>query len=49
MNVMKYDRVVAGRRNWAVEESRFDPDHLAKCESVFSLGNGYLGQRAALE
>lgn len=49
MNVMKYDRAVAGRQNWVVEESRFDPDHLAKCESVFSLGNGYLGQRAALE
>lgn len=49
MNTMKYDRVIDGRRNWAVEETRFDPDHLAKCESIFSLGNGYLGLRSSLE
>lgn len=49
MSGMKYDREIDGRRNWVVEECGFDPDHLAKCESVFSLGNGYLGLRSGLE
>lgn len=49
MNAMKYNRVIGERHNWVVEESRFDPDHLAKCESIFTLGNGYLGLRSALE
>ena len=49
MSGLNYDRVVDGRQGWAVEDSRFDPDHLAKYESIFALGNGYLGQRAALE
>lgn len=49
MSSLNYGYVSHGRRNWVVEETRFDPDHLAKCESVFAQGNGYLGQRAALE
>lgn len=49
MEIMNYSRTAEGRRSWIVEESRFVPDHLAKCESIFCLGNGYLGQRAALE
>lgn len=49
MSGIKYGRVMDGRHNWVVEESDFDPDHLAKCESIFSLGNGYLGLRSGLE
>ena len=40
MSGLNYDRVVDGRQGWAVEDSRFDPDHLAKYESIFALGNG---------
>lgn len=35
--------------NWIVEETRFLPEHLAKFETLFTQGNGYLGQRAALD
>ncbi|MCD8149353.1 MAG: glycoside hydrolase family 65 protein [Clostridiales bacterium] len=34
---------------WIVREDCFDPVRLGKCESVMSLGNGYLGLRSATE
>ncbi|MCK4458537.1 MAG: glycoside hydrolase family 65 protein [Methanosarcinales archaeon] len=34
---------------WLIRERGFDPDRQAGCESVFSLGNGYLGSRGVLE
>lgn len=34
---------------WVLRENHFDPEYLSKYETVFTQGNGYLGQRAALE
>ena len=34
---------------WLIRETDFFPEHLGKCEAIFCQGNGYLGQRAALE
>jgi trehalose/maltose hydrolase-like predicted phosphorylase len=49
MSVMKYDLGTGPDTNWLIAESDFDPNHLGKGEAIFCLGNGYLGQRAALE
>ena len=38
-----------GDKNWIIEERSFDPEYLAKYEAIFAQGNGYLGQRAALD
>jgi alpha,alpha-trehalose phosphorylase len=35
--------------DWVVSERRFDPDRLAAQESVFAVGNGYLGLRGTPE
>ena len=35
--------------NWQLFEKEFNPQALAKCESVMCLGNGYMGLRAATE
>lgn len=43
---MKYDTQPLG---WAVEEDAFDGRHIAKCESIFAQGNGYMNLRNALE
>lgn len=37
------------KENWLIAETDFDIRHQGKCEAIFCLGNGYLGQRAALE
>jgi kojibiose phosphorylase len=34
---------------WLIRERGFDPDRQAGFESVFSLGNGYIGSRGVLE
>lgn len=34
---------------WILEENHFDPEYLSKYEAIFTQGNGYLGQRAALD
>lgn len=34
---------------WTLSEDHFDPQLLAKTETIFSLGNGYMGSRATLE
>ncbi|WP_143808706.1 hypothetical protein, partial [Oenococcus oeni] len=34
---------------WIIKENSFDNNFLSKCESVFALGNGYLGVRSAFE
>ena len=39
----------AGCACWTIAEPGFSPEHLAKYETVLTLGNGYLGQRAALD
>jgi len=35
--------------NWAFTEEKFDPLRLGKCESIMSLGNGYMGLRSVTE
>lgn len=37
------------KKNWIIAETAFDIAHQGKCESIFCVGNGYLGQRAAFE
>ena len=34
---------------WTVVETEFDPARLHRQETVFTLGNGYLGTRGAFE
>jgi maltose phosphorylase len=34
---------------WSVIEERFDPDRQEASESIFSIGNGHMGQRANFE
>ena len=46
---MKYDHGVDELRNWIVAETEFNTIYQGKCESVFSLGNGYLGIRSATD
>jgi kojibiose phosphorylase len=36
-------------RNWQIIEDRFDPASLHHQETVFTIGNGYLGTRGAFE
>jgi trehalose/maltose hydrolase-like predicted phosphorylase len=36
-------------RNWLIIETVFDPDQLHHQETVFTIGNGYLGTRGAFE
>ncbi len=42
---MDYSKI----NDWILKEDSFDPVHLAKCEAIMSLGNGYMGVRSALE
>ena len=46
---LRYDLGQGEDENWCVSEVAFDPQALGKCEAIFTQGNGYLGQRAALE
>ena len=46
---ISYDAGENKYKNWIVEESEFNLENLAKFESLFSLGNGYMGLRAATE
>ncbi|MGZ9583364.1 glycoside hydrolase family 65 protein [Paenibacillus marinisediminis] len=48
--MLNYNKKCSGElMNWAFSEDKFDPLNLAKCESVMSLGNGYMGLRSATE
>ena len=49
MQMLQYDLGKNGKENWLVAETAFEPEHQGKCEAIFCSGNGYLGQRAALE
>lgn len=49
MSIMQYDLGQGTEKNWLVAEKAFDDLHLGKGEAIFCQGNGYLGQRAALE
>ncbi|MFO8000498.1 MAG: family 65 glycosyl hydrolase domain-containing protein [Marinilabilia sp.] len=37
------------QKEWSIVEEGFNPDHHKASESIFSLGNGYMGQRANFE
>lgn len=43
---MNYNAVPSG---WTIEEAAFDSRCMAKCESIFAQGNGYMNIRCALE
>lgn len=47
--MLRYDTGKGEYSNWVVAETAFDSRYLGKCEAIFCQGNGYLGQRAALE
>ena len=47
--VIKYNIGKNEYRNWIVGETDFQPEYLGKFETIFSLGNGYMGVRAATE
>lgn len=46
---MNYDSGTGAKKNWIIREQIFDREKLGKCEAIFCQGNGYIGQRAALE
>ena len=46
---LNYNSGTGGKKNWIIKEQIFDREKLGKCEAIFSQGNGYIGQRAALE
>lgn len=46
---MRYDLGKGKNKNWIVGETEFNVEHLAKCEVIMSLGNGYLGLRSVTE
>lgn len=47
--MLKYDLGQGAKENWLIAEEAFEPACQGKCEAIFCSGNGYLGQRAALE
>lgn len=46
---MIYDFHRSGYKNWLIVEEKFVSDHVGKTESIFCLGNGYLGLRSSNE
>lgn len=47
--MIQYDMGTGSSLHWLAAENAFDRRYLGKCEAIFCQGNGYLGQRAALE
>lgn len=47
--MIRYNFGTCANQNWLAAEDAFDSRNLGKCEAIFCQGNGYLGQRAALE
>jgi len=47
--MIQYDIGTDSNLHWLAAENAFDRRYLGKCEAIFCQGNGYLGQRAALE
>ncbi|MEH0688635.1 glycoside hydrolase family 65 protein [Vibrio cholerae] len=47
--MMQYHHGQGIDRNWLISESGFDARLQAKCETIMSLGNGYLGLRSSTE
>lgn len=46
---MKYGMGHGSEENWIICEDLFSEFQLGKCESIFYLGNGYMGVRSATE
>src|SRR6056297_2184566 len=46
---IKYDSGNGEYKNWIIEENNFNIDNETKFESIFSLGNGYMGLRSSFE
>lgn len=46
---VKYEFEEQEKNGWFVREDAFDNRQLGKCESIFYLGNGYMGVRSATE
>ncbi len=46
---MRYDFAEKEKNGWFICEDTFDSTQLGKCESIFYLGNGYMGVRSAAE
>ena len=44
-----YQPGVSATTDWILEERCFSPEYMGKFEAIFAQGNGYLGQRAALD
>lgn len=49
MRAEEYQAGVSAATDWVLEERRFLPEYMGKFEAIFTQGNGYLGQRAALD
>ena len=47
--IMNYQAGIQIDKNWVITETKFNSKFLGKCEAIFALGNGYMGQRAATE
>ncbi len=47
--MIQYDMGTGSNLHWLAAENAFDRRYPGKCEAIFCQGNGYLGQRAALE
>lgn len=47
--IMNYQKGTANEENWLVSETEFNDKFIGKCESIFSLGNGYMGLRSTTE
>lgn len=47
--MMQYSLGQNEKKNWIIAETAFNPAYQGKCEAIFCMGSGYLGQRAALE
>ena len=47
--MLNYHRGSKQDKNWIVEETYFNDRYQGKCESIMSLGNGYMGLRSSSE
>lgn len=47
--MLNYNKGTNEYENWIVSEERFDVNTIGKCETIFCLGNGYMGVRSATE
>ncbi len=47
--MMNYEMGKGQFKNWIVEETKYQEEFLGKTESIFLLGNGYMGIRSANE